>query len=381
MLKTTPLYAVYKEYRGVKLIDFGGWELPVNFGSGIIEEHLAVRKNAGLFDVSHMGEIIIEGDSSEEFVDWLVTNDVKSMDDYQCLYSPMCYPHGGVVDDLMIYRYSPKKYLLVVNAANTDKDFNWISKENDWIQKSGTAGTIGTGGSAPSVTNVSAQWAQIAFQGPKANDYLREIAGDVVDEIKFFRFQDGVKIGDHECIVSRTGYTGEDGFEIYCDSAVAADVWNTILDHSKDRGVLPCGLGARDTLRFEAKLPLYGHELTEDITPLEANLSVFVKLEGDDFCGKAALEKQKQEGVPRSLRGCEMIDRGVPREHYKVFSTEGDEIGYVTSGAKSIMLDKFCGLVLIQRGIGLKIGNEIEIEMNKKRKRAKLVKTPFYKRT
>ena len=225
------------------------------------------------------------------------------------------------------------------------------------------------------------RWAQIALQGPKANDYLREIAGDVVDQIKFFRFQDGVKIGEHECMVSRTGYTGEDGFEIYCESSAAADVWNTILQHTRDRGVLPCGLGARDTLRFEAKLPLYGHELTEDITPLEANLSVFVKLEGDDFCGKAALEKQQQAGVPRSLRGCEMIDRGVPREHYKVYSTEGAEIGYVTSGSKSIMLDKFCALVLIKRGIGLKIGNEIEIEMNKKRKRAKLVKTPFYKRS
>lgn len=372
MLKTTPLYDVYKEYEGVKLIDFGGWELPVNFAHGIIEEHLAVRKNAGLFDVSHMGEIMIEGAASEEFVDWLVTNDVRSMDDYQCLYSPMCYPHGGVVDDLMIYRYSSEKYLLVVNAANTDKDFDWISKENEWIQRADNA---------PSIKNVSADWAQIALQGPKANDYLREIAGPVVDEIKFFRFKDGLKIGERECIVSRTGYTGEDGFEIYCDRTAAADVWNTILQQTKDRGVLPCGLGARDTLRFEAKLPLYGHELTEDITPLEANLSVFVNLEGADFCGKDALVKHKESGVPRSLRGCEMIDRGVPREHYKVFSTEGDEIGYVTSGAKSIMLEKFCGLVLIKRGLGLKIGDEIEIEMNKKRKRAKLVKTPFYKRT
>src|SRR6056297_415624 len=182
MLKKTPLYDVYKDYKGVKLVDFGGWELPVNFENGIIDEHLAVRKNAGLFDVSHMGEITVEGPTSEEFVNWLVTNDVKTMDDYQCLYSPMCYPHGGVVDDLMIYRYSAEKYLLVVNAANTDKDFEWISKENDW--------------------------AQTALQGPKANDYLREIAGEVVDQIKFFHFQDAVKIGNNDCIVSRTGYTG-----------------------------------------------------------------------------------------------------------------------------------------------------------------------------
>lgn len=366
MLKRTPLYEVYKDYEGVKLVDFGGWELPVHFEKGIIEEHLAVRKNAGLFDVSHMGEIIIEGPGSEAFVDRLVTNDVKSMDDYQCLYSPMCYPDGGVVDDLMIYRYSSDKYLLVVNAANTEKDFEWIKNQDN---------------NAPAIKNVSEEYGQIALQGPKANEYLKELVGPVVDEIKFFRFKDSIKLGGHDCIVSRTGYTGEDGFEIYCDSSAAAEVWNVLMDAVSEKGVLPCGLGARDTLRFEAKLPLYGHELTKDISPLEANLSVFVKLEGDDFCGKEALVKQKEEGVPRSLRGCEMIDRGVPREHYKVFSTEGDEIGYVTSGSKSIMLDKFCGLVLIKRGIGLKIGDEIEIEMNKKRKRAKLVKTPFYKRT
>jgi len=372
MLKKTPLYDVYKDYKGVKLIDFGGWELPVNFENGIIDEHLAVRKNAGLFDVSHMGEITVEGATSEDFVNWLVTNDVKTMNDHQCLYSPMCYPHGGVVDDLMIYRYSPTSYLLVVNAANTDKDFKWITEENEWIKNRNDV---------PTIKNVSADYAQIALQGPKANDYLREIVGPVVEEIKFFRFKDSIEIGGQSCIVSRTGYTGEDGFEIYCDSSAAAKVWNTLLNHTKDRGVLPCGLGARDTLRFESKLPLYGHELTQDITPLEANLSAFVKLEAEDFCGKDALVRQKESGVPRSLRGCEMIDRGVPREHYKVFSTEGDEIGYVTSGSKSIMLDKFCGLVLIKRGIGLKIGDEIEIEMNKKRKRAKLVKTPFYKQT
>ncbi len=372
MLKRTPLYEVYKEYDGAKLIDFGGWELPVNFKDGIIAEHMAVRENAGLFDVSHMGEITVEGPKSTEFIDWLVTNNVRSMDDYQCLYSPMCYPHGGTVDDLMIYKYHNERYLLVVNAANTDKDFAWISEENDWIKNAEEA---------PTVTNVSGSWGQIALQGPKANGYLKEMLGEVVDEIKFFRFKDGLEIAGHSCLVSRTGYTGEDGFEIYINSAAAADVWNAVLDHTKDRGVLPCGLGARDTLRFESKLPLYGHELTDEITPLEANLSVFVNLEGEEFCGKEALVKQKEEGVPRSLRGCEMVDRGVPRAGYKVFSPDGDELGYVTSGSKSPMLDTFCGLVLVKRGIGLKIGHEIEIEMNKKRKKAVLVKTPFYKST
>lgn len=372
MLKRTPLYDVYKDYNGVKIIDFGGWELPVNFESGIISEHMAVRKNAGLFDVSHMGEITVEGPGSEKFIDWLLTNNVKGMSDYQCLYSPMCYPEGGIVDDLMVYRYSPEKYLLVVNASNSDKDFNWITKENEYVK---------SGSKMPEIKNLSEKYGQLALQGPKANEYLKQIVGDVVDSIEFFHFKDGIEIAGTKCIVSRTGYTGEDGFEIYCSSDAVADVWKELLKRTSDKGVLPCGLGARDTLRFEAKLPLYGHELTKDISPLEANLSVFVKLDGDDFCGRDALLKQKEEGIPRSLRGCEMVDRGVPREHYKVFSVEGEEIGMVTSGSKSIMLDKFCGLVLIKRGGGLKIGDEIEIEIGKKRRKARLVKTPFYKNT
>jgi aminomethyltransferase len=372
MLKRTPLYEVYKDYSGVKLIDFGGWELPVNFEPGILAEHMAVRENAGLFDVSHMGEVIVEGPESEDFLDWLVTNDVASMEDGQCLYSPMCYPDGGTVDDLMVYRFNAKRYLVVVNAANTDKDFRWMSEENDWARGSKKM---------PSVSNVSAEWSQIAFQGPKANDYLKEIVGNIADEIGFFRFKDGIKIAGASCLISRTGYTGEDGFEIYCAHSKAADVWKEILGHTKDRGVLPCGLGARDTLRFEAKLPLYGHELTENITPLEANLKVFVNLDGGDFCGKKALVEQKEQGIPRSLRGCKMIDRGVPRNGYPVYQAGGEKIGFVTSGSKSPMLDGFYGLVLIERGIGLKFGDEIEIEINGKRKRAELVRTPFYKRT
>jgi aminomethyltransferase len=372
MLKRTPLYEVYKEYLGVKLIDFGGWELPVNFEPGIIAEHMAVRENAGLFDVSHMGEVLVEGSESVDFLDWLVTNDVASMEDGQCLYSPMCYPSGGTVDDLMVYRFREDRFLLVVNAANTEKDFRWISEENDWVRN---------GHKTPALSNVSAEWAQIALQGPRANDYLKELVGALVDDIGFFRFKEGVEIGGASCLVSRTGYTGEDGFEIYCAAGKAPDVWNAIMEHTRDAGVLPCGLGARDTLRFEAKLPLYGHELTEEITPMEANLKVFVNLDGGDFCGKKALLKQKEEGIPRSLRGCKMIDRGVPRQGYPVFKSGGEEIGFVTSGSKSPMLDGFYGLVLIERGIGLKFGDEIEIEINGKRKRAELVRTPFYKRT
>ncbi len=371
MLKRTVLYDVYKDYDGVKLIDFGGWELPVNFEAGIIGEHMAVRENAGLFDVSHMGEITVEGETAETFINWLVTNDVASMHDNQCMYSPMCYPDGGVVDDLLVYRYSRVKYLLVVNASNIEKDYKWISEENEWIKKSS---------SKPDLENISGKMSQIAFQGPKAVDYMKELVGAEAAQIKFFHFRDDLKIAGKSAIISRTGYTGEDGFEIYIANEDAADVWNTLYQSTRDRGVIPCGLGARDTLRFESKLPLYGHELTKDISPLEANLSYFVKLEKDDFCGKDALVSQKENGIPRSLRGCEMVDRGVPRAGYTVH-LNGEEIGFVTSGTKSPMLNKFLGLVLVKRGLGLKTGDEIEVAINGKLKKAKLVKTPFYKNT
>jgi aminomethyltransferase len=372
MLKRTPLYDIYKAYKGAKLIDFGGWELPVQFESGIISEHMAVRKNAGLFDVSHMGEILVQGSGSFELVNYLVTNDLSGMNDGQCLYSPMCYPDGGVVDDLLIYRIEREKFFLVVNASNVEKDFAWISKENPWMKSRGDG---------PAVSNLSEEYGQIAFQGPRANEYMKELVGSGIDDIAFFHFRTDLNIAGKKCIISRTGYTGEDGFEIYCDAADAGAVWNHLYDATKDKGVLPCGLGARDTLRFEAKLPLYGHEITDKITPLEANLSYFVKLEQEaDFCAKEALIKQKEEGVPRSLRGCEMIDKGVPRDGYKVYHEER-EIGYVTSGTKSPILDSFLGLVLIERRGNLSIGDEILIEIGKKKKRAKLVKTPFYKNT
>lgn len=370
MLQRTPLYEVYKGYAGAKLIDFGGWELPVQFETGIIAEHMAVRENAGLFDVSHMGEIMVEGHGSFDLVNYLITNDLGTISDGQCIYSPMCYPDGGVVDDLLVYRMGAEKFFLVVNASNTDKDFAWISKENPWIKGRGDG---------PAITNLSSEYGQIAFQGPRANDYMTEIVGSEINDIGFFHFRSDLKVAGKECIISRTGYTGEDGFEIYCKASDAASIWNHLYDATREKGVLPCGLGARDTLRFEAKLPLYGHEITDRISPLEANLSYFVKLEQEaDFCGKEALVRQKEEGIPRSLRGCEMIDKGVPRDGYKVFQGER-EIGFVTSGTKSPMLDTFLGLVLIERGGGLQVGDEILIEIGKKKKRAKLVKTPFYK--
>ncbi len=373
-MKKTPLYDIYSTYDGVKIIEFGGWDLPVNYATGIIEEHTAVRTSAGLFDVSHMGEFIVSGAGSKEYVDWLVTNSLSSIGDGEVIYTPMCYPDGGVVDDLIIYQFSEEHLLLVVNAANIEKDFAWVTEENPRAAD----GSIPAG---VSITNVSAQYCQLAVQGPRAETIMRKLYPEAGD-IKFFTFRDGVALAAAEVLISRTGYTGEDGFEIYCDSGDAAAVWNAVLENGAPEGLVPCGLGARDTLRLEAKLPLYGHEITEKISPLEANLSYFVNLEGEDFCGRDALLAQKESGIPRTLRGIIMVDRGVPREGYPVYRVDGDTpIGQVTSGAKSPTLDAFIGLVLMERGSGLKIGDEIEVEIHRKRKKAKLVKTPFYKNT
>ncbi len=370
-MNRTPLYDVYSTYPGVKLIDFGGWELPVNFKTGIIAEHMAVRNDAGLFDVSHMGEFLVDGPGSDDFVDYLVSNNVASMSNGQVMYALMCYPSGGVVDDLIIYKRATDSYLLVVNAANIEKDLAWVTCENPWVTDDSKV--------MPTIINKSEAYVQIALQGPKAQGVMESLWSGA-KELEFFRFNESVVIGGIECLVSRTGYTGEDGFELYLPSESGVTVWNTLMEAGKDAGLIPCGLGARDTLRLESKLPLYGHELTKDITPLEANLSVFVSLESGDFCGKAALLQQKADGIPRSLRGIIMEDKGVPRAGYDVY--RGDELlGHVTSGAKSPMLEEFVGLVMVKRGAGLKLGNIIEIDIRGKRKKAKLVKTPFYKNT
>lgn len=371
-MRRTPLYPVYSTYEGVKLIDFGGWELPVNFQSGIIAEHMAVREHVGLFDVSHMGEFTVRGAGSDAYVDYLVTNDVASMSAGQVLYSPMCYPTGGVVDDLIIYKRGQDDYLLVVNAANIDKDFAWVTEENPWVLEKGPS-------SLPEIQNVSDEYIQLAVQGPDAAELMKGLYPQS-EQIEFFRFHENVSLGGASVLISRTGYTGEDGFEIYAPIEAARELWDLILEAGKPYGILPCGLGARDTLRLEAKLPLYGHEITKDITPLEANLSVFVNLETGDFCGKQALLEQKEQGIPRSLRGIVMLDKGVARNGYEVYA-EGELMGEVTSGAISPMLDKFIALVLVKRGVGLKMGSTVQIDIRGKRKEAELVKTPFYKNT
>lgn len=361
-LKRTPIYDQVKA-AGAKTIDFGGWDLPVQF-IGIKEEHKAVRERAGLFDVSHMGEIEVQGTEAEQFLQYLVTNDVTKLQDGDALYTAMCYEDGGTVDDLIIYKKGPTDYLLVVNAANTEKDF-------DWIKAHAPEGLT--------LNNISNNIGQLAIQGPKAEAVLQKLTDTSLSEIGFFKFKEKVVISGVPALVSRTGYTGEDGFEIYCPWDQAPIIWEAILTAGKDENLLPCGLGARDTLRFEAKLPLYGQELTKTISPIEAGVGFAVKVNKEaDFIGKAALKAQKEKGAPRKLVGLEMIDKAIPRAHYEVFL--GDEkIGEVTTGTQSPTLSKNLGLALIQAEHAA-LGQEVEVDIRGKRKKAVIIKAPFYKR-
>ncbi len=358
-MKKTPLYEKHIQLKG-KMIDFGGWSLPVEY-TGIIPEHEAVRTKAGIFDVSHMGEITVKGEDSEKYLQMLLTNDISLLNNNQIAYTAMCYPHGGVVDDLLVYKYSNTDYLLVVNASNTEKDYQWM-KENIFGNTE--------------ILNVSENYAQLALQGPLAETILQKLTSKNLNEIEFYYFNDNVKVGNIEALVSRTGYTGEDGFELYFAYNKAEEMWDLILEAGKDEGLIPAGLGARDTLRFEASLPLYGHELNENITPLEAGLGFFVKLNKENFIGKEALARQKSEGLKRRIVGFEMIDRGIPRNNYEVYK-EGEKIGYVTTGSFSPTLKKNIGLALIDSAYS-KEGTEIEILIRNKNSKAKVIKKPFY---
>ncbi len=360
-VKRTPLFEVYEQYGG-KIVEFGGWEMPVQY-SNIIEEHQTVRQAAGIFDVSHMGEISVVGSEAEAFVQNLVTNNVKSMKNFQVQYNLMCYHDGGVVDDLLVYKYSTERYMLVVNASNIEKDFAWIVENGKNF--------------AVELKNISNDTSQIAVQGPRAEEIMQKLTDYDLQSIKFFYFAE-TKVGGKDVIISRTGYTGEDGFEVYLQPGDAVEMWNLILKTGKDLGVKPIGLGARDTLRFEAVLPLYGHEISKDITPLEAGLGFFVKLDTDDFIGKDVLVKQKAEGLPRKLVGFEMIDRGIPRAEFEV-QKDGQIIGFVTTGSYSPTLDKNIGLALVQSQYS-ELGTEFEIVRGKRAMKAKVIAKPFYKK-
>lgn len=364
-LKRTPLFTVYKQH-GAKTIDFGGWDLPVQF-SGIKEEHEAVRTKAGLFDVSHMGEIEVTGADSLKYLQKMMTNDVSLIKNGSAQYSAMCYENGGTVDDLLIYKLAEDHYLLCVNASNIEKDFQWLNEH--------------VTGEEVELVNLSEKMAQLALQGPMAEPVLQKLLSQTnLSEIGAFKFQEKVNLNGKLVLISRTGYTGEDGFEIYCAANDAVAIWNEILAAGRDEGVIPCGLGARDTLRFEAVLALYGQELSPDITPIEAGIGFAVKVnKQDDFYGKEVLKRQRELGAKRKLVGLEMIDRGIPRHGYPVFK-DGKQIGEVTTGTQSPTLKRNIGLALLQIE-HTPLGTEVEVEIRGKRLKAEIVKIPFYKRS
>lgn len=360
-MKKTPLYDLHLALGG-KIIDFGGWALPVEY-EGIIKEHKAVRSSAGLFDVSHMGEIIVQGPDAENYLQKMLTNDLSPMQNFQVYYSFLCYPSGGVVDDLIVYRYNPEYYLLVVNASNKDKDYEWLKQHEK--------GQV-------TITDVSKQYAQFAIQGPQAQAILQTLCDTDLNELKFFRFLPELSVAGIPVLISRTGYTGEDGFELYLEPSEAPILWQALLEEGKNFGLLPIGLGARDTLRFEAGLPLYGHEISADITPYEAGLGFFVKTSKKDFIGMEALVRQKETGIPRKLVSFEMIDRGIPRNGYEV-QTAGLQIGYVTTGGFAPFLKKNIGLALIESSHAQE-GEILEILIRKNRLKAKIIPKPFYQK-
>ena len=360
-MKKTPLYDEHIKL-GAKMVEFAGFNMPVQY-KGVIEEHLTVRTKVGMFDVSHMGEFRVKGNQAFDFVQYLTCNDVAKLSTKQVQYSAFTTEKGTVVDDLLVYKVNDDEYLLVVNAANIDKDFAHLSKFTDKFDMA--------------LTNESDQTAQMAIQGPKAEDTMFKLFGDIVKGIKLYWF-DYVEFEGERCLLSRTGYTGEDGFEIYCKPEIASKIWQKILEAGEEFGIEPCGLGARDTLRLEARMNLYGNDMDETTTVLEAGLGWICKLDKGDFLGREALLKQKEEGLKRKLYGFEMVDKGIPRHGYPVFHN-GEEVGVVTSGSYAPYLKKNIGLAYLPVELA-KAGNEIEIGIRKKRAKAVTVKTPFYKR-
>jgi aminomethyltransferase len=358
--KKTPLYDEHVKLGG-NIVDYAGWLLPVQY-KGLIPEHEAVRNGVGIFDVSHMGEITVKGKDATAFVDYLMTNDISRLEDNQIIYTFMCYPHGGVVDDLLVYRFDKEYLYLVVNAANTDKDYAWIVDHK--------------GDFDVEIENISDSVGEVAIQGPMAQKTLQKLTDFDLDKVKFFRLQRDVLIDGVKCMISRTGYTGEDGFEVYADREGIVKVWNSVLEAGKGFGILPAGLGCRDTLRFEASLPLYGHEIGEEITPLEGGFKFFVKLDkAVDFIGKEALNKQWSNGLKRKLAGFELIERGIAREGMEI-QKDGESIGHVTTGYMSPTLKKTIGNALLTPEF-TDIGTEIDVIIRNKPVKAKVISKKF----
>ncbi len=358
-VKKTGFYGIHKKL-GAKIVEFAGYYMPVQY-SGIINEHKRVRTSVGLFDVSHMGEFIVAGKNAVNFLQNLTINDVSKLALNQVQYSTMCYDDGGIVDDLLVYRLQDH-YMLVVNASNLQKDFNW-AQEHLMPQVD--------------LRNHSDELSLLALQGPKAEATLQKLTDVKLDEIKYYWLFHG-RVAGIEMMVSRTGYTGEPGFELCFPKEYSEKMWDTLMEAGKEFDIEPIGLGARDTLRLEMKYCLYGNDIDQTTNPLEAGLSWITKLDKGDFIGRDALLKVKEEGVTRRLVGFEMEEKAFPRHGYKIF-VEGQNVGHVTSGTFSPMLEKGIGTGYVARGY-TKIGTQLEIEIRKQRVSAHIVKTPFYEK-
>lgn len=356
-LKKTPLYDYYQQSE-VKVIDFSGWALPVQFSS-IQEEHRTVRENAGIFEVSHMGEIRATGSEAELFLNYALTNNITKLTDVRAQYTMLCNERGGVIDDLVAYKLDDNDYLLVVNAANTDADYDTLKAID---------------GFDAAVENVTDSYGQLAVQGPDARELVQRHVQEDISEMKMFRFKKDIDLNGSKVILSQTGYTGEDGFEIYCDIEDTQKLWELFLDE----GAVPCGLGSRDTLRLEAGLPLHGQDLSEDISPIEANMGFSVKTDKGSFVGKEVLKDQKENGTPRTLGGFELLDRGIARTDYEVTDLEGNKTGYVTSGTQSPLTKRSIGFALVDTDF-YELDKEFYVKVRNKDVKAKFVKTPFHK--
>ena len=361
MLKRTPLYEAHLA-AGARMVDFAGWDMPVQY-SGPMPEHMAVRQAAGLFDVSHMGEIEVIGDDALRLVQRLTTNDVSKLEDGQVQYSLMTNESGGVIDDLLVYRLNREFFLLIVNAAGIESDFEWIKKQaaSDRVE----------------VRNVSASFALLALQGPRAERILQPLADHMLDRIPYYWSQE-VEIENARCRVSRTGYTGEDGFEILCEATSARHIWNRLLLTGKGEGLIPCGLAARNTLRLEAAFRLYGRDMDQTTTPLEAGLAWTVKLAKGHFIGRVVLQRQKEQGLTRKLVGFWVMDKAPARDGYPVIAG-GREVGVVASGSPAPFLKKNIGLVYVPIE-HTRIGTELFVSVRGRQVPVRVVETPFYKR-
>jgi aminomethyltransferase len=370
LVRKTALNAVHRQM-GAKMVEFNGWDMPVEYpssiGCGIIAEHLAVRTGVGIFDVSHMGDIRLAGPQALAAVQHISMNDASRLAVGQAQYSALLYPQGTFVDDVIVHRLGQDEYLLVINAGTREKDFGWVRDNTCQFNCK--------------VEHLSDDFTQIAIQGPKGVNLLQKLTDADLSAVKFYWVTRGTVCGLKNILIARTGYTAEDGFEIYipADEATSARVWNAILEAGKEFGAIPCGLGARNTLRLEGKLPLYGHEISDTINVWEAGLDRFCRMEKPEFIGRAALEKAKAEGVKRTLVGLEMVDRGIARDGYKVLDDSGREIGYVTSGSPAPFLKKNIALAYLPRGHAA-LGATAKVEIRGQGVKAQVVPTPFYKR-